>query len=168
MQQDICNEAYHYLVTPRMLCAGYPDGKKDACQVTWTTGVPCAQISSQGLHAYSHATRCTMQVAKPVPSTCLLHMNLPDLTAACLFTFLGRLWRPACLPGAQRQMVPSWPGELGNGMCPSQLLWSLHQNHQRDGMDETDNDELNNARQVLSLCGGTTSSPYCFLSFWVH
>ncbi|XP_066490065.1 transmembrane protease serine 6 [Tiliqua scincoides] len=32
VQQDICNEAYHYLVTPRMLCAGYPDGRKDACQ----------------------------------------------------------------------------------------------------------------------------------------
>ncbi|XP_053112433.1 transmembrane protease serine 6 isoform X2 [Hemicordylus capensis] len=32
VQQDICSEAYHYLVTPRMLCAGYPDGKNDACQ----------------------------------------------------------------------------------------------------------------------------------------
>ncbi|XP_063094544.1 transmembrane protease serine 6 isoform X1 [Cavia porcellus] len=30
--QDLCNEAYHYQVTPRMLCAGYRKGKKDACQ----------------------------------------------------------------------------------------------------------------------------------------
>uniref|UniRef100_A0A8D0CCI6 Transmembrane protease serine 6 n=1 Tax=Salvator merianae TaxID=96440 RepID=A0A8D0CCI6_SALMN len=32
VQQDICNEAYHYQVTPRMLCAGYNDGEKDSCQ----------------------------------------------------------------------------------------------------------------------------------------
>uniref|UniRef100_A0A8C6W7C1 Transmembrane protease serine 6 n=1 Tax=Nannospalax galili TaxID=1026970 RepID=A0A8C6W7C1_NANGA len=30
--QDLCNEAYSYQVTPRMLCAGYRKGKKDACQ----------------------------------------------------------------------------------------------------------------------------------------
>ncbi|XP_054843817.1 transmembrane protease serine 6 [Eublepharis macularius] len=31
VQQDICNEVYHYRVTPRMLCAGSHDGK-DSCQ----------------------------------------------------------------------------------------------------------------------------------------
>ncbi|XP_031455860.1 transmembrane protease serine 6 [Phasianus colchicus] len=31
IQQDICSEAYHYMISPRMLCAGYK-GKKDACQ----------------------------------------------------------------------------------------------------------------------------------------
>lgn len=40
--QDLCSEAYHYQVTPRMLCAGYRKGKKDACQVTtywvWVEG----------------------------------------------------------------------------------------------------------------------------------
>uniref|UniRef100_A0A8D0PQ22 Transmembrane protease serine 6 n=2 Tax=Sus scrofa TaxID=9823 RepID=A0A8D0PQ22_PIG len=30
--QDLCSEAYRYQVTPRMLCAGYRRGKKDACQ----------------------------------------------------------------------------------------------------------------------------------------
>ncbi|NXH16381.1 TMPS6 protease, partial [Bucco capensis] len=30
--QDICSEAYHYMISPRMLCAGYHKGKKDACQ----------------------------------------------------------------------------------------------------------------------------------------
>ncbi|XP_073940515.1 transmembrane protease serine 6 isoform X2 [Castor canadensis] len=30
--QDLCSEAYRYQVTPRMLCAGYHKGKKDACQ----------------------------------------------------------------------------------------------------------------------------------------
>ncbi|OXB60895.1 hypothetical protein ASZ78_014447, partial [Callipepla squamata] len=34
IQQDICSEAYHYMISPRMLCAGYNKGKKDACQVT--------------------------------------------------------------------------------------------------------------------------------------
>uniref|UniRef100_A0A8C4U2X3 Transmembrane serine protease 6 n=1 Tax=Falco tinnunculus TaxID=100819 RepID=A0A8C4U2X3_FALTI len=32
IQQDICSEAYHYMISPRMLCAGYHKGKKDACQ----------------------------------------------------------------------------------------------------------------------------------------
>ncbi|XP_004700767.1 transmembrane protease serine 6 [Echinops telfairi] len=30
--QDLCSEAYRYQVTPRMLCAGYRKGRKDACQ----------------------------------------------------------------------------------------------------------------------------------------
>lgn len=34
VQQDICSETYHYQISPRMLCAGYHQGKKDACQVT--------------------------------------------------------------------------------------------------------------------------------------
>uniref|UniRef100_A0A8C6XAD7 Peptidase S1 domain-containing protein n=1 Tax=Naja naja TaxID=35670 RepID=A0A8C6XAD7_NAJNA len=37
VQQDICSEAYHYQVSPRMLCAGYQEGKKDSCQVTLST-----------------------------------------------------------------------------------------------------------------------------------
>ncbi|XP_027735299.1 transmembrane protease serine 6 isoform X2 [Empidonax traillii] len=32
IQQNICSEAYHYMISPRMLCAGYYKGKKDACQ----------------------------------------------------------------------------------------------------------------------------------------
>lgn len=36
--QDLCSEAYRYQVTPRMLCAGYHKGKKDACQVTRGAG----------------------------------------------------------------------------------------------------------------------------------
>ncbi|KAM8978101.1 transmembrane protease serine 6 [Sarcophilus harrisii] len=32
IQQDLCNEAYRYQITPQMLCAGYRRGKKDACQ----------------------------------------------------------------------------------------------------------------------------------------
>lgn len=41
VSQDLCSEAYRYQVTPRMLCAGYRKGKKDACQVTtylWGVG----------------------------------------------------------------------------------------------------------------------------------
>ncbi|XP_028671076.2 transmembrane protease serine 6 isoform X1 [Erpetoichthys calabaricus] len=30
--QEICNQSYRYKITPRMLCAGYLGGKKDACQ----------------------------------------------------------------------------------------------------------------------------------------
>lgn len=44
--QDLCSEAYRYQVTPRMLCAGYRKGKKDACQVS-TYGV-CPEVSVRG------------------------------------------------------------------------------------------------------------------------
>ncbi|XP_042324873.1 transmembrane protease serine 6 isoform X2 [Sceloporus undulatus] len=46
IQQDICNEAYHYQVTPRMLCAGYHDGNKDSCQ--GDSGGPLACQESSG------------------------------------------------------------------------------------------------------------------------
>ncbi|XP_029445926.1 transmembrane protease serine 6 [Rhinatrema bivittatum] len=32
VHQDNCMETYHYQISPRMFCAGYPEGKKDACQ----------------------------------------------------------------------------------------------------------------------------------------
>ncbi|XP_043923954.1 transmembrane protease serine 6 [Protopterus annectens] len=32
ISQDICNWSYQYKITPRMLCAGYAKGEKDACQ----------------------------------------------------------------------------------------------------------------------------------------
>ncbi|XP_038639800.1 transmembrane protease serine 6 [Scyliorhinus canicula] len=32
VDQDTCNKAYSYSITPRMICAGYPEGKKDSCQ----------------------------------------------------------------------------------------------------------------------------------------
>lgn len=32
IQQNICSEAYHYMISARMLCAGYHKGNKDACQ----------------------------------------------------------------------------------------------------------------------------------------
>ena len=43
--QDLCSEAYRYQVTPRMLCAGYRNGKKDACQVT---PAECARGRGEG------------------------------------------------------------------------------------------------------------------------
>lgn len=33
MSEDACIRSYAHLVTPRMLCAGYRSGDKDACQV---------------------------------------------------------------------------------------------------------------------------------------
>ncbi|XP_036401268.1 transmembrane protease serine 6 [Megalops cyprinoides] len=32
ISEDVCNRSYGYRITPRMLCAGFHDGGKDACQ----------------------------------------------------------------------------------------------------------------------------------------
>ncbi|XP_059881586.1 transmembrane protease serine 6 isoform X1 [Delphinus delphis] len=53
--QDLCSEAYRYQVTPRMLCAGYRRGKKDACQVT-----PAGWARS-GREGAAHVTRGLLQ-----------------------------------------------------------------------------------------------------------
>jgi len=29
---ELCNEQYEDRITPRMICAGYPDGGRDSCQ----------------------------------------------------------------------------------------------------------------------------------------
>ncbi|KFP62041.1 Transmembrane protease serine 6, partial [Cariama cristata] len=47
IQQDICSEAYHYMISPRMMCAGYHTGKKDACQDTSGGPLACKEPSGR-------------------------------------------------------------------------------------------------------------------------
>jgi hypothetical protein len=35
MRVDDCQKSYRFYITPRMLCAGYATGGKDACNVTF-------------------------------------------------------------------------------------------------------------------------------------
>lgn len=58
---------------------------------------------------------------------------------------LGRFWRSAGLRGAQRQVVPGWFGQLGNGVRTSKLLRSVHQDHSSAGLAEP-NHELRKVR----------------------
>lgn len=57
--QDLCSEAYRYQVTPRMLCAGYRKGKKDACQVTtcgfWAEGKMTVPQGGLPMAAQAHS-----------------------------------------------------------------------------------------------------------------
>lgn len=60
--QDVCSEAYRYQVTPRMLCAGYRKGKKDACQVThgrggWGWGWGVGEVLRGGREGGTHITQ---------------------------------------------------------------------------------------------------------------
>lgn len=94
VQQDMCNEAYHYQVTSKMLCAGYHDGKKDSCQVTGCTTSHGTERSSQALVnklSCFHATHCMAgfkahfsNLSPPLP------LFPPDLTGVFSFSFLPR------------------------------------------------------------------------------
>lgn len=75
--QDLCSEAYRYQVTPRMLCAGYRRGKKDACQVT-----PAGWARS-GREGAAHVTRGLLQphgkVGLAVPTLWMRKLRLGRL-----------------------------------------------------------------------------------------
>uniref|UniRef100_A0A8B9F5B1 Transmembrane serine protease 6 n=1 Tax=Amazona collaria TaxID=241587 RepID=A0A8B9F5B1_9PSIT len=61
IQQNICNEAYHYMISPRMLCAGYHKGNKDACQGDSGGPLACKQPSGRWFLAglFSWGMGCT-------------------------------------------------------------------------------------------------------------
>ncbi|MBN3309948.1 TMPS6 protease, partial [Amia calva] len=77
ISQDICSHSYSYRISPRMICAGYPDGKKDACQGDSGGPLVCrepsgrwflAGVVSWGVgcgrpHYYGVYTRITKMVA---------------------------------------------------------------------------------------------------------
>ncbi|XP_062919000.1 transmembrane protease serine 6 [Mobula hypostoma] len=47
VDQSVCNEAYSYSITPQMICAGYPEGKKDSCQGDSGGPLVCAESSGR-------------------------------------------------------------------------------------------------------------------------
>ncbi|KAE8611637.1 hypothetical protein XENTR_v10012542 [Xenopus tropicalis] len=49
--QDICTELYRYQISPRMLCAGYRDGSKDACQGDSGSPLVCKTASGRWFQA---------------------------------------------------------------------------------------------------------------------
>lgn len=76
--QDLCGEAYHYQVTPRMLCAGYRKGQKDACQVspsTWREGD--AQVTPTG-HLPPTSRPFTAEASEPPSNGGCPHLRRGD------------------------------------------------------------------------------------------
>ncbi|XP_053577193.1 transmembrane protease serine 6 [Bombina bombina] len=51
MAQDLCSEIYRYQISPRMLCAGYNDGSKDACQGDSGSPLVCQEPSGRWFQA---------------------------------------------------------------------------------------------------------------------
>ncbi|KAM4722417.1 transmembrane protease serine 6 [Rhinophrynus dorsalis] len=51
ISQDICSELYRYQISPRMLCAGYRDGSKDACQGDSGSPLVCKDPSGRWFQA---------------------------------------------------------------------------------------------------------------------
>ncbi|KAM4650840.1 transmembrane protease serine 6 isoform 2-T2 [Discoglossus pictus] len=49
--QDVCSEIYRYQITPRMFCAGYDDGSKDACQGDSGSPLVCKEPSGRWFQA---------------------------------------------------------------------------------------------------------------------
>lgn len=47
VSEESCIRSYGHLVTPRMLCAGYRNGGKDACQVQRNTSCMCFELWQQ-------------------------------------------------------------------------------------------------------------------------
>uniref|UniRef100_A0A6I8NWI8 Transmembrane serine protease 6 n=1 Tax=Ornithorhynchus anatinus TaxID=9258 RepID=A0A6I8NWI8_ORNAN len=47
VHQDLCDEAYRFSITPRMMCAGYRKGKKDSCQGDSGSPLVCKEPSGR-------------------------------------------------------------------------------------------------------------------------
>ncbi|XP_043535737.1 transmembrane protease serine 6 isoform X1 [Chiloscyllium plagiosum] len=47
VDQSTCNKAYSYTISPRMICAGYPEGKKDSCQGDSGGPLVCEEASGR-------------------------------------------------------------------------------------------------------------------------
>lgn len=112
VDDDVCDKAYPGMITRRMMCAGYMDGGRDACNVNYYFFFSFLFFNTKSLQRPRRITAPCLRVTWNT----VYQLKLISL---CLS---GWLWQPS---GVFRRGPR--PGVMGSRMCPAWLPWSLRQ-----------------------------------------